>query len=642
MNSKQLTKNCLRAATYLAVIATVLLVTYFVYRPGLSGPFLLDDFSSLSALGADGGVNSLPALMQFVFGNTSGPTGRPVSMLSFLIDGQDWPVASTQFKYTNIMIHLLTGLLLGWFALLLFSVVGFSGLKLQISALVVASLWLLHPLNVSTTLYVVQRMTQLMTLFSLAALICYMKGRVLVNANATKGLMLLCLSLFPFGLFAVLSKENGALLLLAILVLEFTFFANLASSKVHKIWLISAVCLPLFMIFAYMAITFEALTEDYTFRNFSLMERLLTETRIICDYLVGIFIPQVNEFGLFRDDVLISSSLVNPLTTLVALSFLSGLVLMGFMVRTRNPVLSFAIFWFLGWHLIESTFLPLELYFEHRNYLAMMGPLIGLVYYLAQALSVLEKKFAIRILQSTIGFGLILCIGMTLQLTQLWGNTGALLTHWAMQKPGSVRAQIVYADTLAAVGNPDIGFERLLLTQQLHPQEITLLLHSWNYACNHGTVAPYSLKQISQMEQLEFFRDDINFQLRVLIENLDNESCAFPPQQHVVAFMERIAELPMRAWDSANFHFLFSDVFVYYRQLTPALIELSEAFEYRQTADIPIRQAILSASAGNFADSLVFLERAREADSKRGPMLPSRVAEILRMEQDLQARLGVD
>ena len=36
---------------------------------------------------------------------------------------------------------------------------------------------MLHPLNLSTTLYVVQRMTQLMTLFSLASLWSYCAGR---------------------------------------------------------------------------------------------------------------------------------------------------------------------------------------------------------------------------------------------------------------------------------------------------------------------------------------------------------------------------------------------------------------------------------------------------------------------------------
>ena len=136
------------------------------------------------------------------------------------------------------------------------------------------------------------------------------------------------------------------------------------------------------------------------------------------------------------------------------------------------------------------------------------------------------------------------------------------------------------------------------------------------------------------------FTDDINYQLRTFIENLDNNQCTYPPQQQVLAFMNRLAELPMRPWDRANFHFLFSDIYVYYRQLNPALVELRNAFEYRPTADIPIRQAIISASAGNFEDSLLFLDRAREADANRGSLLSSKMAEISNMERDLRARLN--
>ena len=96
----------------------------------------------------------------------------------------------------------------------------------------------------------------------------------------------------------------------------------------------------------------------------------------------------------------------------------------------------------------------------------------------------------------------------------------------------------------------------------------------------------------------------------------------------------------MRPWDRTNFHFLFSDIYVYYRQFNRALVELRNAFEYRLTADIPIRQAILSASAGNFEDSLLFLDRAREADANRGPLLPSKMVEISELERDLRARLS--
>ena len=98
----------------------LLLLTTWVYWPGLTGPLVLDDYWNLNPLGAGGGITDLQGLLTFVFGNTSGPTGRPVSMLSFLIGAQSWPPFVRSFKYTNIMIHLLCGVVLLWFCIQLF------------------------------------------------------------------------------------------------------------------------------------------------------------------------------------------------------------------------------------------------------------------------------------------------------------------------------------------------------------------------------------------------------------------------------------------------------------------------------------------------------------------------------------------
>ncbi|MCH8265293.1 MAG: hypothetical protein IIC10_07825, partial [Proteobacteria bacterium] len=72
-------------------LLVLLLITTWIYWPGLSGPFLLDDYENLNPLGAGAGVMDLQSMLTFVFGNHSGPSGRPVAMLSFLIDGQNWP-----------------------------------------------------------------------------------------------------------------------------------------------------------------------------------------------------------------------------------------------------------------------------------------------------------------------------------------------------------------------------------------------------------------------------------------------------------------------------------------------------------------------------------------------------------------------
>ena len=362
----------------------LLVVTYLIYRPGITGGLLLDDFWNLRAIGENGGITSFDSFRQFVFNNNSGPTGRPVSMASFLIDGQNWPPYVPSFKYTNILIHLLSGVTLCWFALLLSQALNLKANQSSWFALAVAGIWLLHPLNISTVLYVVQRMTQLMTLFALAALVCYLSGRRLLDSNPFRAAILLGLCLFPFGLLSVLSKENGALLLLLIVVMEFTIFQERSREGVFKLWFYAGVLFPLLIVIGYLIYSAPENLALYDIRSFSLSERLLTETRILVTYLSKILLPNITGDGLYHDDLLVSTSLLQPVTTLFSFALLLGIFCSAFYFRRTQPVYAFAVFWFFTMHILESSYVPLELYFEHRNYMAMIGPLFAVAWYVRE------------------------------------------------------------------------------------------------------------------------------------------------------------------------------------------------------------------------------------------------------------------
>src|SRR5690606_470084 len=83
------------------------------------------------------------------------------------------------YKYHNLLIHLLNGLLLFWLLQKLLPRLApqiTPETTVAIAGLTVAT-WLLHPLLMSTVLYAVQRMAQLSALFTLAALLCYVFAR---------------------------------------------------------------------------------------------------------------------------------------------------------------------------------------------------------------------------------------------------------------------------------------------------------------------------------------------------------------------------------------------------------------------------------------------------------------------------------
>lgn len=622
-----------------AGLLVVLALVYGVYAVGLGGPLVLDDFWVLQRLGEGGGVATLDEFLRFVFVNNSGPTGRPVAMLSFLIDARDWPVNIAALKYTNLQLHLLTGVAICWLALLLAARSQLRRPQAAALALIVAACWMLHPLNVSTTLYVVQRMTQLMSLFTVFALVCYLYGRQLVTTRPRRGLLLLCLALFPFGVLAALSKENGVLLLLYIIILEMTLLRTEAVNRYFRLWYRIAVLFPFSLVLLYFFASALDNLSLYETRPFGLLERILTEARVLCTYLGNIFLPYTVDGGVFHDDFTVSRGLLQPLTTLVSLLTLTLLFLAACYLRKREPVFSFAVFWFFAAHLLESTWLPLELYFEHRNYLAMVGPLYAGFWYLSvlmQRMSVPQARGLVLVLVAV----LLVCVMFTRQHATRWGNAAEFYYTAATSKPASIRAQMSYADVLKFLREPAAAMERLQMAHRAYPQELTVLLAMWNLACESGLEAPYTLQQITSEPALEYYRDDINTHLEALLNNLLAQRCQFPDEAAMVSLFERIGEFPMRDSRRSGYHVYFADLYVGYRRLDPALINLSRAFELNPMPELRIRQAVVSAYANDFAYALDFLERAREADAARRPWLPSMEPEIARLEADFRRRIN--
>src|SRR5882724_7676272 len=91
----------------LAVAPLALMVfAYWALAPGLSGGFLFDDYVNLPALGAYGPVDNLRTFALYLTSGHGDPTGRPLAMLSFLLEANDWPAIAAPFLYTNVLLHL--------------------------------------------------------------------------------------------------------------------------------------------------------------------------------------------------------------------------------------------------------------------------------------------------------------------------------------------------------------------------------------------------------------------------------------------------------------------------------------------------------------------------------------------------------
>ncbi|MCX8017196.1 MAG: hypothetical protein N2690_04760, partial [Rhodocyclaceae bacterium] len=326
------------------MIVLLAALAYGLYQPGLAGGFLFDDIPNLEDLGVYGGVVDWTSLKTYVLSGWSGPLGRPVSLLSFLLDDNTWPSQAGGFKRTNVLLHLLCGLLLTWVTLLYLRLAGADEQKAQWCALLAAGCWLLHPYMVSTTLYVVQRMAQLSFLFMLGGLVLYLYGRSRIAQAPRQAYAWMTAGVMGGTALAVLSKENGALLPLLIGVIEFCLPPQSGPSKR---WRAVFLGLPSLAVLAYLASLINFAPDVWPERQFNQKERLLSEARIVWEYLYYLYLPQIEGRGLFQDGYPISRNLLEPWVTLPAVVGIFFLAAAGVVLRRRWPVLSLAILFFL-------------------------------------------------------------------------------------------------------------------------------------------------------------------------------------------------------------------------------------------------------------------------------------------------------
>jgi len=233
------------------LISLILFLTLWVYFPGLARPDLAWDY---------------------VLGDNSGPLGRSVSMATFVVEHlwSDGTIATS--KLVNIAIHLFNGILVTTLLMLLAKGRGIP--LAHIAAIVCAGIWLLAPLQVSTVLYLVQRMAMLATTFTLLSLVFYVLWRASASRTVWRSLLLLaCVVTLVLG---VLSKENAVLCIPLILLVEVCWIQGKSpvsgeSARVHHsaygLILLGVVCL-----LGFLMLNLTVLEAKYEAREFTLHE----------------------------------------------------------------------------------------------------------------------------------------------------------------------------------------------------------------------------------------------------------------------------------------------------------------------------------------------------------------------------------
>lgn len=354
-------------------LPVLLLVAALAYWPGLSGGFVFDDHVNIlgnPALKAFDG--SLASLWEASMGGTASPLGRPLSMATFALNLYHGGDGAYYFKLVNLLIHLANGLLVYWLGRQVWPRLVGNGSE-KSAALWVTAFWLLHPINLTAVLFVVQRMTSLSALFTLAALNLYLLGRGSAGGRRWVAFGVGFLVCWPAG---ILAKESATLLPLYVLLCEWLVWGSLVKLSGRTRWIAGASSSLVAATALWMA--WPWIETTYWSRDFTPAQRLLTEARVLWLYVQQLLLPWPDFFSLHHDDLPVSRSLFDLPVTLLALTGLAAAIGAAIWQRQCRPWLVFAIFWFLAGHSLESSVLGLEIAYEHRNYLPSLGVAIGL------------------------------------------------------------------------------------------------------------------------------------------------------------------------------------------------------------------------------------------------------------------------
>ncbi len=311
------------------------------------------------------------------FYDDQGHLYRPVVCLSFALNYLAGGLDVFGYHVVNLAVHILAALVLYLFLFNLFSHTQLKntyGSTAFALALVSALLWAINPVQTQAVTYIVQRMASMAGLFYILTMYLFLKARLAQSSGQRMAWFCataLC-ALLAFG-----SKENTALLPVVLLILDALLIRRPRRRELWKygLLLLLLLCVPLLLAVIMKGTKVLQLQQHVAAyeegRTFGLAQRLLSQPRAILFYVSLLLYPMPDRLSLVHD-FLPSAGLLEPPTTAAALLILVSAVALALALARRHPLLSLCALFFLINHAIEGSFLPLELVFEHRNYIPSM------------------------------------------------------------------------------------------------------------------------------------------------------------------------------------------------------------------------------------------------------------------------------
>lgn len=438
-------------------LSFICLLGVAVYGHTLHVPWYLDD---IAAIVENRTIHDLPTAISQTFSGTRG-----IADLTFAFNYHFTGTEVVGYHLVNILVHLIT-------ACLVFLIFKRIFRDRELLALAGALIFVAHPLQTQAVTYIVQRMTSLAALFFFLAIYLFILFREHSQSRSLRWLYY-ALALLS-GALAIFTKQNTAVLPLALLLLDRYFLQNTQPLTLQRSALYASpfALAPLWLGVQFLLLPMASgsgleniggMPDLVHLRNNTPLNYLVTQFSVVFIYLRFLIFP----YGQALDyDV----PIVTELLTLQNATALLGILVLfaaAIFLRRRNPWISAGILWIFLGLAVESTLIPLDPVFEHRIYISMFGFAMVVL----AAIMKLPQRIAIA-------SGLVIIAALSIltwQRNNLWNDPVAFAEDNLRRAPMSERVHLDLAN--AYMKNNRISEAQQLYERALEINPDYVLIH---------------------------------------------------------------------------------------------------------------------------------------------------------------------
>ncbi len=440
-------------------------VAFVLYGPAINGPFVFDDKPNILE-------STAVRLTDFSFTGLQKAalegrlSTRPVANITFALNYLVHEYNVYGYHIFNIFIHAINGFLLFFLFRLTLKLIKPTEQNFASNAVpfIAALIWFVHPLQSQSVAYVVQRMNSMTAMFYILAILCYARARL---AGTNKSKYLLFAGCIVSGLLAIGTKENSATLPVFIFLYEWYFFQDLDYKWIKQKmgYIFGVLVISMVVAFLYLGDNpIDRIFAGYQIRDFTAEQRVLTQFRVIFLYVSKLLFPHPSRLSLEHDFPL-SYSFFTPPTTIIAMGALLFILVMAIFWARKHRLASFAILWFLGNLFIESSFIPLEMIFEHRTYLPSMFLILTATVLAAKLIKIPKLKIALSCLI------IVILSFWTFERSRVWGDGELLGRDNVAKSPNKFRMYTNLANILTQKGNLEEALENYKTALKINPDD---------------------------------------------------------------------------------------------------------------------------------------------------------------------------